>query len=339
MTQLQVRGTGWGIPIAVVSAFAFAASGPFAKLLLEEGWSPGGVVLMRVGIASLLLLPLTIRSLRSAPGLLRKHWLWIVAYGIVSVAAVQLFYYLAVERLPVGIALLIEYLAPVLLLFGVWIRTRIRPAWLALIGAALAVMGLVLVLSPSSDEALDPLGVAFALLAALCLMTYFLLGANTPADLPPLAMIGGGLLVASAALGVIGVTGALPMEFVFSNAVPFFGATVPWWVPLGMVVVVGTVIAYLTGLLAAIRLGSRLASFLGMIEVVAVVVIAALLLSEVPTPLQLIGSIVLVAGVIAVRLAPDRAHAGSGDPLEVGPVTAPITIIPAPTEDEHRDGA
>lgn len=338
MTRMRARGTGLGIPIAVVSAVAFAASGPFAKLLIEAGWSPGGVVLTRVTFSALILLPLAIRSLRHDPGALRRRWRWILAYGVVSVTSVQLFYYLAVERLPVGIALLIEYLAPVLLLFAMWVRTRIRPAWLALVGAALAVAGLVLVLSPSSDGPLDPVGLLWAGLAAVCLVFYFVLAANAPADLPPLALIGGGLLVASLALASLGIAGALPMEFVFSDAMPFFGATAPWWVPLGMVVVFGTVIAYLTGLLAAVRLGSRLASFLGMIEVVAVVVIAALLLGEVPTALQLLGSAVLVAGVVAVRLAPDRSHVGSADPLEAGPVTAPIAVIPPPADDGHRDG-
>lgn len=337
MSRVHARGTGAGIPIAVASAFAFAASGPFAKLLIEAGWSPGAIACMRVGIAAMLLLPLTIRSLRRTPGMLGRHWKWIVAYGLVAVAAVQLFYYLAVERLPVGIALLIEYLAPVLLLFGVWARTRVRPAWLALVGAALALIGLVFVLSPTSTDSLDPLGVVFGLVAALSLMTYFLLGAHAPADLPPLALIGGGLLIASFALGALGATGVLAMEFVFSDAVPFFGTTVAWWVPLGMVVLFGTVIAYLLGLLAAIRLGSRLASFLGMIEVVAVVLIAALLLGEVPTVVQLCGSAVLIAGVVAVRLAPDRSHVGAADPLEVGPVTAPIAVIPPPIEHETSD--
>lgn len=333
---MHVRGTGLGVPIAVASAFVFSAVGPFSKLLLEAGWSPGGIVLLRGILAALLLLPLALWSVRRDPDVLRRRWLWILAYGVVAVAGTQVLYMYSSARLPVGIALLIQYLAPVLLLFAVWARTRIRPAWLALVGAALAVIGLVLVLSPSSDIALDPIGIFWAILSAVCLVFYFLLGANTPGDLPPFALIGGGLLVASVLLAVLGAAGLVPMAFVFSNEIPFFGATAPWWVPLGMVVVFGTVCGYLLGIRAAILLGSRLASFLGMIEILVVVMLAAIMLGEVPTLLQIGGAAVLVAGVVAVRLAPDRSHVGSADPLEAGPMTAPIPIISAPSDDVHR---
>ncbi|WP_449277552.1 EamA family transporter [Leucobacter sp. GX24907] len=333
---MHVRGTGLGIPLAITAAVVFASVGPFSKLLLETGWSPGGVVMLRVICASLLLLPLTLWSVRRDPGVLRRRWLWILAYGVVALCGCQVLYMYASARLPVAIALLIQFLAPVLILFAVWGRTRIRPAWLALIGAGLAVAGLVLVLGPSSDTALDPLGLVWAGLAAVSLAVYFLLGANTPGDLPPIALIGSGLLVSAVVLAILGTLGLVPMRFVFSDAIPFFGAEAPWWVPLGLVVVLGTVFGYVLGLQAAIKLGSRLASFLGMFEILVVVLLAALLLGEVPTLVQLGGAIVLVAGVIAVRLAPDRAHVGAADPLEAGPVTAPIPIISAPTEDEYR---
>ena len=326
MVTTERQGLTTGIIIAISAAIAFAASGPFGKLLLEAGWSPGGLVLARVLCAAILLLPPVLWSIRKDPGVVLRRGVWIVAYGAVAVAFTQLFYYLAVARLHVGTALLIEFLAPVLLLFIVWARTRVRPAVLSLVGAALAIGGLFFVLSPSNDGPLDPIGVLWGSLAAVSLAGYFLLSANAPHDLPPIALIGGGLWVASGALAIAGAVGALPIVVEFVEAVPFFGASVPWWVPLGLVVVVGTSIAYLLGLIAAIKLGSRLASFLGLIEVVAVMVVAALLLGEIPTYLQVFGAVLIVAGVIAVRLAPERTPLAEQLAEETGTLTGPIVL-------------
>ena len=334
-TEAESRHLTGGIVIAVAAALAFAASGPFGKLLLEAGWSPGGLVLCRVLFSALLLLPVVLWSIRKDPRVVLRRWAWILAYGAVAVAMTQLFYYLAVARLHVGTALLIEYLAPILLLFVVWARTRIRPAALSLVGAALAIGGLVLVLSPSNDGPLDLIGVLWASFAAVSLAAYFLLSANTPADLPPIALIGCGLAVASIALAILGGLGVLPIVVVFADALPFFGTTVPWWVPLGLVVIVGTSIAYLLGLIAAIQLGSRLASFLGLIEVVAVVVVSALLLAEIPTVAQVCGAVLIVGGVIAVRMAPERSPLREAMAEDAGTMTGPI-ILPASANESAR---
>lgn len=334
-TSAGSRGLTSGIIIAVIAAIAFAASGPFGKLLLEEGWSPGGLVLARVLCSAILLTPIVLWSIRKDPGVVRRRWVWIAAYGAVAVATTQLFYYLAVARLHVGTALLIEFLAPVLLLFIVWVRSRVRPANLSLLGAVLAIGGLVFVLSPSGNGALDVIGVFWASCAAVSLSGYFLLSAHAPHDLPPIALIGGGLWVASAALALVGALGILPIEVVFAERIPFFGTHVAWWVPLGLVVVIGTSIAYLLGLIAAIKLGSRLASFLGLIEVVAVVVIAALLLGEIPTIAQVFGAVLIVGGVIAVRLAPEQSPLGEVMSEEAGTLTGPI-LLPSTLDDSAR---
>ena len=329
------RGRSLGLVAAVGSAIAFAGSGPFVKPLLEAGWTAGGAVFVRVTIAALLLAPLVAWSVRRHPRVLLRRWSWILGYGLIGVAACQLSYFLAVERLPVGIALLLQYLAPIILLLAAWIRTRVRPASLALIGAVLAIAGLLLVIDLTGTTSLDGLGLVFGFLAAVSVCGYFLIGANVPNDLPPIALIGTGLAVAAAVVGLTGATGLVPLAFDLTGTAPLLGSEVPWWVPMGVVVLFGTVGGYLLGVIGAKRLGSRLASFLGLLEVVSVVAVAALLLGEIPTWMQLVGGALILGGVVCARLAPDHQApvADGGVPDVVGTVTG---VIPLPTlRDEH----
>ena len=114
------------------------------------------------GTAVLLAVPLVVvvaRGWRPRPGHLRA----VVVYGVVPLAGAQVCYFGAVERLSVGVALLIEYTAPVLLLAWIWARTAARPRPATLVGAGLAVVGLVLVLDVARGAAVDLVGVAWGL--------------------------------------------------------------------------------------------------------------------------------------------------------------------------------
>lgn len=324
-----------GLVVAISASLAFACAGPFVKPLLDAGWSAGGALLVRLGLATLVLAPIVAIAIRRDPRVLLRHWKWVVGYGALGVAGCQLAYFLAIERMPVGVALLIEYIAPVLLLLGTWARTRKRPAALSLVGAGLAIFGLVLVIDLAGGGGLDPLGIAFAALAALMACAYFLIGANAPSDLPPVALIGGGFVVATGVIGTVGAVGLVPIVVRTDVPVHLLGAEVAWWLPMGIVVLVGTVGGYLLGTIGAKLLGSRLASFVGLLDVVGTVVVAAVLLGEIPTTMQLIGGGFILAGVIAVRLAPDhRAPAVEGGvPDLVGPAGGVIPL-PSPLEEE-----
>jgi drug/metabolite transporter (DMT)-like permease len=290
------------LALAVASAAAFGTSGPFIKPLLTAGWSPGAAVAVRAGGAALVLLIPALIALGGRYRMLLDRWRLILAYGIVAVAATQLFYFAAIERLPVGVALLLEYSAPILLVLLAWARTRIRPAILTVCGAVLSIGGLVLVVQPSSGGHLDLLGVLFGFGAAIGVAGYFLLSARPTGDLPPIVLVCAGLLVASVALVAVGATGLLPLTFSF-EPVSLLGFHDVWWgAPMLIVVVIATAFAYLTGILATARLGSRLASFVGLLEVLFAVLVAWWLLGEVPTPLQGLGGASIIVGIVLVRL-------------------------------------
>ena len=305
-----------GLLLAVVSAVSFALSGSLARGLIDVGWSPGAVVLARIAIAALVVAPLAARALWSRWGLLRRNARTVLLYGAVPVAATQFAFFSAVAAMDVGPALLIEYTAPAAVVAWLWLRHRERPRPLTLAGAGIAAVGLVLVLDLLSGADLALGGVLWALAAMLGAATYFVMSADTRTGVPPLALAGGGLVVGAIGLGVLGVVGVLPMRA--TTAAPTYaGEAVAWWLPFVGLGIITAALAYTTGIAASRRLGSRLASFVALLEVVAAVGFAWLLLDQVPGTLQLVGGAFVLAGVVVVKLGerPPRADAADARPV------------------------
>ncbi|WP_156384324.1 EamA family transporter [Marmoricola sp. Leaf446] len=307
---------GGGLLVALVSAATFGTSGPFAKSLLETGWTPGSTVFLRIAGAALLLLVPTVRALSGRWHLLRGSWRQVLVYGAMAVALPQLAFFYAVDTLSVGVALLLEYLGLVLVVAWQALVRRRWPALPTLAGVVLAVGGLTLVLDLPSllrggEVQISGIGVAWGLLAALGLASYFVMSGVSHDDaLPPLALAGSGLVVASVGFGVLGLLGVLPMTF-RTDDVELAGAVLPWWVPVLELGAVAAATAYVTGIVAARLLGAKVASFVGLSEVLFAVLFAWLLLGQLPGLVQLAGGLLILAGVVVVRLEePDAPAAG-----------------------------
>jgi drug/metabolite transporter (DMT)-like permease len=290
-----------GLGFAVVSAMAFGLSGALAKGLLDAGWSAGSAVAARVTIAALVLLVPAAVSLRGRWTLLRRNLPLVVGYGLVAVAGCQLAYFNAVVHMQVGVAILIEYTAPVAVIGWLWLRHGQRPGLLTLAGAALAAVGLVLVLDLISGADLSAPGVVWALLAMVGAATYFVLSANEDNGLPPIVLAAGGLVLGAAALLVAGLVGVVDMSW-STRPVEYSDVTVAWWLPLLGLGVVTAAVAYVTGIAASRRLGSRLASFAALLEVLFALIFAWLLLGELPRAVQFLGGVLILAGVVVVKL-------------------------------------
>lgn len=305
-----------GLSIAIASALAFGATGPFAKSLIDAGWSPETVVLVRIAGAALVLTPFAVRAwLGVREQLGADDGRAMLAYGIVAVAGVQLCFFNAVDRLPVSIALLIEYLAPVLLVIGSSVRTRSLPPRLVAIGAVIATIGLVPVLNLQVNGGLDPIGVAWALAAALCLSTYFVLTARSNSHLPQTLLIWAGCVVGSAVVGLTGLTGVMHLDRGAASVI-LAGQSFSWIVSALFLIVVATVVAYLSGMVAIRMLGNRRASFIALTEVLFAAIASWLLLGETLSPFQAMGAALVITGVIMVQrgaAAPDEMV--SGPPL------------------------
>ena len=297
-----------GLLMAVASALAFSSSGPFVKPLLEGGWSLGAALVVRMGVAGLILSPALVRAMRRQPAFLRRHWRLIMVFGLMPVLGCQLFFFSAMQRMPVAVALLIQYLAPVMLVIFVWARTRRRPSALVLGGSLVAIVGLVLVVD-ISGASFDLLGTLFALAAAVCVCAYFVISERTGDTLPPLALAAGGLLSGAATMGILCATRLMPFDAP-DVSVELAGVAVPWYVPLLWVAAVATTVGYALGVMAVPRIGSRVASFVGLSEVLFALGFAWVFLAEVPAPIQFVGGALILAGVVLVRADARSAPTG-----------------------------
>ncbi|SDT32051.1 EamA family transporter [Actinoplanes derwentensis] len=296
-----------GLAAAVTSAATFATSGAFIKPLLEAGWSPAAAVTARALIAGVLLLPIVVFSLRGRwDALWRGRWR-VVGMGVIAVAFTQLTYFAALRRIPVSTALLVEYLAPLLLVVWVAVATRRLPRPAVLIGSVLAIGGLVLVIGPGALNAVDPVGILLAFAAAIGCAVYFVVAARPADGLPPVALAGFGLLLGGVTLGLAGLVGLVPVSMTFGEVL-LLGSPVAWWVPLMVVAFLGTAVAYATGIYGSNKLGSRLASFVGLLEVVFASILAWIVVGESLTPLQMAGGALILVG-IAVIPPPDDTPA------------------------------
>lgn len=290
-----------GITVALLSAVSFALSGALASPLLDQGWSAGAVVLVRIGVGALVVLPFGLVALRGRWDVLWRNLPLVVMYGLLAVAGAQFCYFSAVQHLEVGPALLIEYTAPAAVVMWMWLRHGHRPGRVTLLGAAVAGLGLLLVLDVFAGFGLHAGGVAWALAAMIGAAAYFVISADDTTGLPPLTLAAGGLVVGGVALGVLGLVGVLPMHAERAS-VSYAGTEVAWWVPLLLLGLVTASFAYVAGIAAARLLGSRLASFVALSEVVAGVLWAWALLGELPGVLQLLGGLLVLAGVVGVKL-------------------------------------
>jgi drug/metabolite transporter (DMT)-like permease len=311
-----------GLGYAALSAATFGTAGSFAAALMTAGWSPGAAVTARVTIAALVLTVPALLQMRGRWGLLRRTAPTTLAYGFVAVAGAQLCYFNAVEHLSVAVALLIEYSGTLLVVGWMWLRHAQRPRPLTLLGAALAIVGLILVLDVTGSQHVSPDGVLWGLGAAVGLAMYFVISSNTSESLPPLAMAWSGLALGAPALAVAGVIGVVPLHATTADAT-LAGAHVSWVIPIAGLSLVAAAFAYCAGIAAARRLGARLASFVGLAEVLFAVLFAWVLLDQRPTALQAVGGVVVLLGIALVRLDErDPAPALVVSDLELAPAAA-----------------
>ncbi|MGI8590143.1 MAG: EamA family transporter [Nakamurella sp.] len=311
-----VRGTGAGMGLAVLSAASFGSSGAFGGSLIAAGWTPALVVLIRIALGASILGVPSFLALRGRWGILWTGRKVVVLYGVFAVACAQVFYFNAVQRLSVGVALMLEYLGVVLVVGWMWARHGRIPHRLTVAGSVVAVAGLALVLDLFGGTRLDSVGVLWGLGAAVGLAVFFVVSARSEDALPPVAMAGVGMGIGAVVLLLFGLIGVLPFG-AGSATVQLAGAHLPWWVPIAGLSVIAAALAYAVGVTAARALGATLASFLGLTEVLFAVFFAWLLLDELPTPIQLAGGALIIGGVCLVRVDElRRARVPTLEPVE-----------------------
>jgi drug/metabolite transporter (DMT)-like permease len=304
-----------GLLLAVASAFTFGMSGPFAKSLMEAGWSPTAAVTARLAGGAVVMAVFATVVKRDWIREALQHAKTVVLYGLIPVAGAQLCYYNAVAHLSVGVALLLEYTAPLLVVGWIWGTTKHRPSNMTLAGIGLAVAGIMLVLGVVSTTGfasahINAAGIAWGLGAAVCAGFYFMMSDAVTADgsgLNSITLAAGGLIVGAAAVALLGLTGVMPLTFT-ANHVVFAGISTSWVVPVLMLGVVSTAIAYTLGISGVALLRPSFASLVGLAEVLFAVLWAWLLVGEAVTTSQAVGGAVVLAGLALARQGDNSAE-------------------------------
>jgi inner membrane transporter RhtA len=210
--------------LVLLSIFSVQLGAAIAKGLFGE-LGPDGTVLLRMGFAALVLLLLWRPSLR---GYARGDYLVAVLFGL-ALAAMNFTLYLALDRIPLGVAVTIEFVGPL----GVAVAGSRR--MLDLVWVVMAAAGIVLLapLDVLGETDLDPAGVALALLAGCFWAAYILLSARTGSIFPG----GMGLVIALCVgtvvlipVGTIGGGGALldPKLLLAGFVVAMLSSAVPY---------------------------------------------------------------------------------------------------------------
>ncbi|NEC67101.1 EamA family transporter [Streptomyces sp. SID9727] len=318
------QGRSAGLGLALASAFAFGGSGVAAKPLIEAGLDPLHVVWLRVAGAALVMLPVAWRH----RALVRSRPVLLLGFGLLAVAGVQACYFAAISRIPVGVALLVEYLAPALVLG--WVRfVQRRPVTrAAALGVVLAVGGLACVVEVWAGLGFDAVGLLLALGAACCQVGYFVLsdqgggeaspGGGEPPH--PVGVIAYGLLIGALVLTVIARPWGMDWPVLGGDTV-MDGAAVPAWLLLVWIVLLATVIAYVTGVISVRLLSPAVAGVVACLEAVIATVLAWVLLGEHLAAPQLIGGALVLAGALIAQSAAPRPPSGpvaSGAPDVTG---------------------
>ncbi len=311
-----------GYLTTLAAAGLFAVNGTVSTLALQAGVPPTWLTAMRCGGAAVGLL---VALALVAPQRLRLTWSdvpLLAAFGVVGVALTQFLYYVAIGRLPVGIALVFEMTAPVWI--ALWVRLVRREEvrrrlWAAL---ALSLGGLVLVAQVwQGGGSLDLIGVTAALTAAVCLATYYLLGERGTADRDPVALTCWSFVAAALFWAVVAPwTPFDPAVLGASVPVSLGALELPLWVLVLWIVVLGAIAPFWLSIAALRHLPPTTAGLVATVEPVFASVVAWLWLEQVLTGWQVTGGLVVLAGIALAQTARTAAR----------PAPVPVPETPAP---------
>ncbi|WP_198664350.1 EamA family transporter [Jiangella endophytica] len=302
-----------GVVYVVLAAVFFSVNASMSKVALEAGVEPSVLAALRsTGAASILLVVVVV----VAPGRLRiglRELPFLVALGVAGGALVQWLYFMAIDRLPVGIALLLEFTAPAIVALFSWavLRQRIRrQTWL---GIGVALLGLALVAQVWTDIGLDTVGVLAGFGAGACLASYYLVGSRMSGHRDSLSLTF--WMFAFAALFWAVAQPWWTVDFApLSRDTSLLGAfdtvSVPAWSTVLWIVVFGTIIAYGLNLAALRHISPTACGVIGMSEPVGSAVVAWVWLGQSLSAAQVVGGLVVLAGIALAETG------GTGTPPE-----------------------
>ena len=292
-------------------AFLFAFNGIISKIVLIDGLSAWRLTQVRCGGAFLILFAIYFTFRRNELRATRAEIPWLIAFGAIGVTFVQAFYFVAIERMYVGVALLIEFTAPIwiLILLKFVLKKHVPTGlWYAIL---LAFGGLLMITQIWNGLTLDQIGLIAAFIDAFALAGYFLIGDRLGKTKSSASITTWGFGIASLMLLFVLPIWNFPTD-VFSKEMEllgrFSGYTLPGWSLILWIVVMGTIAPYIFVVSGLKILSASTASVFGMIEPVMAGMFAWWWLSESLNGIQLIGCVIVIVGIFIA----DRTRAKAG---------------------------
>lgn len=288
-----------GYGLYLIAAVMWSLNGTVSKIILEHGIPWYRLSQLRVTAAFLVLLVWVAVSNRRALRVRRGEIVPILLYGVLGIAVTQSLYLVALQRMPIGIALLLEFTAPIMV--ALWFKYVLKEPVRNRVFAALvlAMVGLGMVAQVWAGLTLDAIGVVAGLIAAVALTFYFLQGEKLVGQRDPVSLIMFGFLAAAMFWAVVSPWWSYPWDRLsFSAQFAGTGPTLPWWSYVLFMVVLGTVVPFALSLASMRHIRASQASVVGMSEPVIASAIAWIVLGEVLTPVQIVGGIVVLVGIL-----------------------------------------
>jgi drug/metabolite transporter (DMT)-like permease len=300
VSRVANRRPAVGITAVSFAALMFGFNASSVKIILGTEISPEQLVLFRATITALMAGLVLLFTNRKAFKVTMKELPVLIFYGIFGIALMQWSYSNAVSLLPISVALLIEYTAIVivplvsLLLFKEKVRPRL---WF---GIAAVLVGLAIV-SNLWNSSLNPIGVAWAFMAAVCLSIYFLIGEHTQRKRDAMSTLFYTFAVASvfwAIMNFINPAKMIDINLVFNLGGNLSGISMPVWAGLLWIGIMGSFIPMLLDYIALGNLSATAVGVIATAETVFATIFAWAWLNESMTTLEVIGGLIVVAGII-----------------------------------------
>jgi drug/metabolite transporter (DMT)-like permease len=287
----------YGLILAILSAFCFATAGPLTKAITLLGIDSLHIVQFRMGLAALFLVTYALIKYPHQLRIHRQEWLWILSFGVMAFCINQTLYTFAVSRIPVGITLLLEYLAPVMILL--WLKFRFgfvfsKSAW---VGMSCVILGLIVIADLTREFQLDLLGILAGIGTAIALMVRFLLIDKGLQSRNPLALAAIGTVIGTMTTHLFILPFSFPWEKL-QTPVPLNHFELPVWSCFLCLSLISTALAYALAIYAQKYINAVQASQLATLEVVFAMLLAAIFIDEYLSLMQTIGTCILLMGIL-----------------------------------------
>lgn len=303
-----------GYVLYLLGALTFAINGTVSKAILLSGLDPARLSQLRVTGAFLILLIFVAVNRPERLKISRSEWPYLAAYGVLGVSMTQYLYFVALQYLPVGVALLIEFTAPVFV--TLWFRFVLKEptratVWLAL---TIALIGLALVAEVWRGFTFDAIGLVAAFGAALALSTYYILTdrqVRLPEPRDPVSLTMWGFGFAALFWVIAQPWWTFPWSDFRGSSDASLGSIIgdrPLWLLSAWMIIMGTVVPFWLVVVSMRHLRASQASVVGLTEPLLAIIVAWLVLSEALSPVQLIGGAFILGGVILAERSRAPRH-------------------------------